>query len=112
MTKYTAYPINKYDYAILERYMKQYHKLVKLYKNRPESMSDGYYERVSAIVLGITDLYNNQLSVFEQNLVKLTWWQCEDDKTISKVMSRGMPTIKVFQNKILCLVADATGYVR
>ncbi|QRN49960.1 hypothetical protein [Macrococcoides bohemicum] len=110
--RFKIYPINKYDKAILESHMKKYHDLIKIYKSRPNNISNAQYKRVSSIVLGITELYNTQLTVFEQNLIKLSWWQCEDEKTICNALGSSVLTVKAFQEKILCLVADATGYVR
>lgn len=109
---YRQLSINNHDYKILESYMIKYHDLVKIYQHKPTDMCEIKYKRIKAIVTGITDLYNNHLSVFEQNLVKLTWWQKEDDETISKVLNRGMPTIQAFREKILSMMVDATGYVR
>jgi len=108
--KYKAKTINKYDYKVLESRVMQYEKLKKIYKNRPPNMSDGYYKSVSDTVLGITEAYN-QLPAREQQLFKLTWWEKEDDDIIGKVMGITPRTMRVFREKILGIVADATGYV-
>lgn len=108
--KYRAKTINKYDYKVLESRVMQYEKLKKIYKNRPPNMSDGYYKSVSDTVLGITEAYN-QLPAREQQLFKLTWWEKEDDDIIGKVMGITPRTMRVFREKILGIVADATGYV-
>ncbi|TDL37710.1 hypothetical protein EVU91_07300 [Macrococcoides bohemicum] len=108
--KYRAKTLNKYDYKTLERYVINFEKLKHQYKNRPNGMTDSYYKNLGNIVNGIVDAYN-QLTLREQQLLKLTWWQKEDDDTISKILNVGKPTLKVFREKILGIVADATGFV-
>ncbi|MEK4816295.1 hypothetical protein MKY53_05505 [Macrococcus sp. FSL R5-0951] len=98
------------DYKVLERYMRQYHDYVKQYKDKPTDMSQIKYERLKAIVEGITQTYNDA-SLFEQQLIKLSWWENESDDVIQKVLNRGKLTIEAFREKVLREVANNTGYI-
>ncbi|MEB7787298.1 hypothetical protein NGC76_01955 [Staphylococcus equorum] len=68
--------LDKVDYPILERYMRNYHSIVDTYKNKTRDMDNLKYMNLESIVKGVTQVYNDS-DVKVQQIIKLTWW---DDK--------------------------------
>ena len=99
-------PLTKNDIRVLEARLMSYHRLAKVYKNRPKEWSDLYYQNVGTIVNGITEAYN-ECTAFEQNIIKLSYWDIQDDKIIAEVLGVKVSHVKARRIKILNLVANA-----
>ncbi len=110
-TEYTI-SLSKHDYKVLKRRIRQYHSLVKQYQNRPAEWADVYYQSVESVVKGITETHN-RCSVREQNIIKLPWWQEEEqsDDMIAIILNRNELTLRVFREKILRMVAVHSRYI-
>lgn len=103
-------PLTKNDIRVLESRLKSYHQLAKAYKNRPKEWSDLYYQNVGTIVNGITEAYN-ECTAFEQNIIKLSYWDIQDDKIIAEVLGVKVSHIKALRIEILRLVANAIYHI-
>ena len=100
------------DYPILERYMRNYHSMVDIYKNKSHDMDELQYMNLASIVKGITEVYND-CDIKVQQIIKLSWW---DDKkhtenVIADVMGISELTLRHAKEVILKRVAKAVDYV-
>ncbi|MDW4289982.1 hypothetical protein QI122_08075 [Staphylococcus saprophyticus] len=100
------------DYPILERYMRNYHSMVDIYKNKPSDMDELQYMNLESIVKGITEVYNNS-QVKVQQIIKLSWWDDNNHKenVIADVMGISELTLRHAKEVILKRVAKAVDYV-
>ncbi|MDW4008688.1 hypothetical protein QI287_12915, partial [Staphylococcus saprophyticus] len=62
--------LDKVDYPILERYMRNYHSMVDTYKNKTRDMDNLKYMNLESIVKGVTQVYNDS-DVKVQQIIKL-----------------------------------------
>lgn len=76
--------LDKVDYPILEKYMRNYHSMVDTYKNKPGDVNELKYMNLESIVKGITEVYNDS-EVKVQQIIKLTWWK--DKKYTDEVIA-------------------------
>ena len=104
--------LEKEDYPILERYMRNYHSMVDTYKNKPSDMDDLKYMNLESIVKGVTQVYNDS-DVKVQQIIKLTWWDDKKytDEVIADVIGVGELTLRHAKEVILKRVAKAVDYV-
>lgn len=104
--------IDKVDYPILERYMRNYHSMVDSYKNKPSVMNELQYMNLETIVKGITEVFNNS-EVKVQQIIKLTWWDDKKytDEVIADVIGVSKLTLRHAREVILKRVAKAVDYV-
>nr|WP_259341745.1 hypothetical protein [Staphylococcus saprophyticus] len=104
--------LDKVDYPILEKYMRNYHSMVDTYKNRPSDMDELKYMNLESIVKGITEVYNN-CDIKVQQLIKLTWWDDKKytDNVIADVLGVSELTLRHAREVILKRVAKAVEYV-
>ncbi|WP_150873522.1 hypothetical protein [Staphylococcus saprophyticus] len=100
------------DYPILERYMRNYHSMVDIYKNKSHDMDELQYMNLETIVKGITEVYNNS-QVKVQQIIKLTWWDDNNhtENVIADVMGISELTLRHAKEVILKRVAKAVDYV-
>jgi len=100
------------DYPILERYMRNYHSMVDIYKNKSHDMDELQYMNLESIVKGITAVYNNS-DVKVQQIIKLTWWDDNNftDSVIADVIDVSQLTLRHAREVILKRVAKAVDYV-
>ena len=104
--------LDKVDYPILERYMRNYHSMVDTYKNKTRDMDELRYMNLEAIVKGITEVYNDS-EVKVQQIIKLTWWDDKKytDEVIADVIGVSELTLRHAREVILKRVAKAVDYV-
>ncbi|WP_436950069.1 hypothetical protein [Staphylococcus xylosus] len=104
--------LDKIDYLILEKYMRNYHSMVDTYKNKPSDMDDLKYMNLESIVKGITEVYNDS-EVKVQQIIKLTWWEDKKytDEVIASVIGVSELTLRHAKEVILKRVAKAVEYV-
>lgn len=104
--------LDKVDYPILEKYMRNYHSMVDTYKNKPSDMDDLKYMNLESIVKGITEVYNDS-EVKVQQIIKLTWWEDKKytDEVIASVIGITEYTLRHAREVILKRVAKAVEYV-
>lgn len=104
--------LDKVDYPILEKYMRNYHSMVNTYKNKPSDMDDLKYMNLESIVKGITQVYNDS-NVNVQQIIKLTWWDDKKytDEVIADVIGVSKLTLRHAREVILKRVAKAVDYV-
>ncbi|MDW4280217.1 hypothetical protein QI102_08340 [Staphylococcus saprophyticus] len=104
--------LEKEDYPILERYMRNYHSMVDTYKNKPSDMNELQYMNLESIVKGITQVYNDS-EVKIQQIIKLTWWDNKKytDDVIADVIGVSELTLRHAKEVILKRVAKAVEYV-
>ncbi|MEX5915099.1 hypothetical protein AB6G74_12435 [Staphylococcus ureilyticus] len=100
------------DYPILERYMRNYHSMVDIYKNKPSDMDELQYMNLASIVKGITEVYND-CDVKVQQIIKLSWWNDNNhtENVIADVMGISELTLRHAKEVILKRVAKAVDYV-
>ncbi|XJV85602.1 hypothetical protein AB3473_09780 [Staphylococcus equorum] len=104
--------LDKVDYPILEKYMRNYHSMVDTYKNKPSDVNELKYMNLESIVKGITEVYNDS-EVKVQQIIKLTWWDDKKytDEVIADVMGVSKLTLRHAREVILKRVAKAVDYV-
>lgn len=104
--------LDKVDYPILEKYMRNYHSMVDIYKNKPSDMNELKYMNLESIVKGITEVYNGS-EVEVQQIIKLTWWEDKNytDEVIASVIDITEYTLRHAREVILKRVAKAVEYV-
>ncbi|WP_439895750.1 hypothetical protein [Staphylococcus equorum] len=104
--------LDKVDYPILERYMRNYHSMVDTYKNKTRDMDELRYMNLETIVKGITEVYNDS-EVKVQQIIKLTWWEDKKytDEVIASVIGITEYTLRHAREIILKRVAKAVEYV-
>ncbi|WP_202808931.1 hypothetical protein [Staphylococcus equorum] len=104
--------LDKIDYPILEKYMRNYHSMVDTYKNQPRDMDELKYMNLESIVKGITEVYNGS-EVKVQQIIKLTWWDDKKytDEVIASVIGITEYTLRHVREVILKRVAKAVEYV-
>lgn len=104
--------LDKVDYPILEKYMRNYHSMVDTYKNKPSDMDDLQYMNLESIVKGITQVYNDS-DVKVQQIIKLTWWDDKiyTDEVVANVIGVSELTLRHAREIILKRVAKAVDYV-
>ncbi|MCG7340123.1 MULTISPECIES: hypothetical protein [Staphylococcus] len=104
--------LDKVDYPILEKYMRNYHSMVDTYKNKPSDMNELKYMNLESIVKGITEVYNGS-EVKVQQIIKLTWWDDKNytDEVIASVIDITEYTLRHAREVILKRVAKAVEYV-
>src|SRR5699024_4484734 len=100
------------DYPILERYMRNYHSMVDTYKNESYDMEELQYLNLDAIVMGITDVYND-CDIKIHKIIKLTWWDGNNytENVIADVIGISELTLRHAKEVILKRVAKAVEYV-
>ncbi|HIW38719.1 hypothetical protein [Staphylococcus saprophyticus] len=100
------------DYPILERYMRNYHSMVDIYKNKSHDMDELQYMNLESIVKGITAVYND-CEVKVQQIIKLSWWDDNNftDSVIADVVGTSVLTLRHAKEVILKRVAKAVEYV-
>ena len=100
------------DYPILERYMRNYHSMVDIYKNKPSDMDELQYMNLASIVKGITEVYND-CDVKVQQIIKLSWWDNKKytDEVVADVIGISELTLRHAREVILKRVAKAVNYV-
>ncbi|MFQ3782507.1 hypothetical protein AABD34_11500 [Staphylococcus saprophyticus] len=100
------------DYPILERYMRNYHSMVDIYKNKPSDMDELQYMNLESIVKGITEVYND-CDIKVQQIIKLSWWDDNNhtENVIADVMGISELTLRHAKEVILKRVAKAVDYV-
>ncbi|MGX0280514.1 hypothetical protein [Staphylococcus cohnii] len=100
------------DYPILERYMRNYHSMVDIYKNKSHDMDELQYMNLESIVKGITAVYND-CEVKVQQIIKLSWWDDNNhtENVIADVMGISELTLRHAKEVILKRVAKAVDYV-
>ncbi|MGX0347334.1 hypothetical protein ACUXOE_002619 [Staphylococcus cohnii] len=100
------------DYPILERYMRNYHSMVDIYKNKSHDMDELQYMNLESIVKGITAVYND-CEVKVQQIIKLSWWDDNNhtENVIADVMGISELTLRHAKEVILKRVAKAVEYV-
>ena len=104
--------LDKVDYPILEKYMRNYHSMVDTYKNKANDMDELKYMNLESIVKGITQVYNDS-DVKVQQIIKLTWWDDKiyTDEVVANVISVSELTLRHAREIILKRVAKAVDYV-
>lgn len=104
--------LDKVDYPILEKYMRNYHSMVDTYKYQPSDVNELKYMNLESIVKGITEVYNDS-DVKVQQIIKLTWWDDKKytDEVIADVIGVGELTLRHAKEVILKRVAKAVDYV-
>ena len=104
--------LDKVDYPILEKYMRNYHSMVDTYKNKTRDMDNLKYMNLESIVKGVTQVYNDS-DVKVQQIIKLTWWDDKKytDEVIADVMGVSKLTLRHAREVILKRVAKAVDYV-
>lgn len=104
--------LDKVDYPILEKYMRNYHSMVDTYKNKPSDVNELKYMNLESIVKGITEVYNDS-EVKVQQIIKLTWWKDKKytDEVIADVIGVSQLTLRHARAVILKRVAKAVDYV-
>lgn len=104
--------LDKVDYPILEKYMRNYHSMVDTYKNKPSDVNELKYMNLESIVKGITEVYNGS-EVKVQQIIKLTWWDDNNhtENVIADVMGISELTLRHAKEVILKRVAKAVDYV-
>lgn len=104
--------LDKVDYPILEKYMRNYHNMVDTYKNKPSEMNELKYMNLESIVKGITAVYNDN-DVKVQQIIKLSWWDDKKytDEVIADVIGISELTLRHAKEVILKRVAKAVEYV-
>lgn len=104
--------LDKVDYQILERYMRNYHSMVDTYKNKTRDMDNLKYMNLESIVKGVTQVYNDS-DVKVQQIIKLTWWDDKKytDEVIADVIGVSQLTLRHAREVILKRVAKAVDYV-
>ncbi|WP_432717650.1 hypothetical protein AAA448_04485 [Staphylococcus equorum] len=104
--------LDKVDYPILERYMRNYHSMVDTYKNKTRDMDELRYMNLETIVNGITEVYNDS-EVKVQQIIKLTWWEDKKytDEVIASVIGITEYTLRHAREIILKRVVKAVEYV-
>ena len=104
--------LDKLDYPILEKYMRNYHSMVDTYKNKPSDVNELKYMNLESIVKGITEVYNDS-EVKVQQIIKLTWWKDKKytDEVIASVIGITEYTLRHAREVILKRVAKAVEYV-
>ncbi|MDW3788195.1 hypothetical protein QI037_04675 [Staphylococcus saprophyticus] len=104
--------LDKVDYPILERYMRNYHSMVDTYKNKTRDMDNLKYMNLESIVKGVTQVYNDS-DVKVQQIIKLTWWDDKKytDEVIADVIGVSQLTLRHAREVILKRVAKAVDYV-
>lgn len=104
--------LDKVDYPILERYMRNYHSIVDTYKNKTRDMDNLKYMNLESIVKGVTQVYNDS-DVKVQQIIKLTWWDDKKytDEVIADVIGVSQLTLRHAREVILKRVAKAVDYV-
>lgn len=104
--------LDKIDYPILEKYMRNYHSMVDTYKNQSRDMDELKYMNLESIVKGITEVYNGS-EVKVQQIIKLTWWDDKKytDEIIADVIDVSKLTLRHAREVILKRVAKAVDYV-
>lgn len=104
--------LDKVDYPILEKYMRNYHIMVYTYKNKPSDVNELKYMNLESIVKGITEVYNDS-EVKVQQIIKLTWWKDKKytDEVIASVIGITEYTLRHAREVILKRVAKAVEYV-
>ncbi|MCT1651344.1 hypothetical protein [Staphylococcus saprophyticus] len=100
------------DYPILERYMRNYHSMVDIYKNKSHDMDELQYMNLESIVKGITEVYND-CDIKVQQIIKLSWWDDNNhtENVIADVMGISELTLRHAKEVILKRVAKAVEYV-
>ncbi|WP_422427945.1 MULTISPECIES: hypothetical protein [Bacillales] len=104
--------LDKVDYPILEKYMRNYHSMVDTYKNKPINMDELQYMNLESIVKGITQVYNDS-EVKIQQIIKLTWWEDKKytDDVIADVIGVSELTLRHARKVMLKRLAKAVEYV-
>lgn len=104
--------LDKVDYPILERYMRNYHSMVDTYKNKTRDMDNLKYMNLESIVKGVTQVYNDS-DVKVQQIIKLTWWDDKiyTDEVVANVIGVSELTLRHAREIILKRVAKAVDYV-
>lgn len=104
--------LDKVDYPILEKYMRNYHSMVDTYKNKANDKDELKYMNLESIVKGVTQVYNDS-DVKVQQIIKLTWWDDKKytDEVIADVMGVSQLTLRHAREVILKRVAKAVDYV-
>ena len=104
--------LDKVDYPILEKYMRNYHSMVDTYKNKPSDVNELKYMNLESIVKGVTQVYNDS-DVKVQQIIKLTWWDDKKytDEVIADVIGVSKLTLRHAREVILKRVAKAVDYV-
>ncbi|MDW4193133.1 hypothetical protein QI215_04890 [Staphylococcus saprophyticus] len=100
------------DYPILERYMRNYHRMVDDYKHKDNDMDKLKYMNLESIVKGITEVFNNSEAKVQQ-IIKLSWWEGKKytDEVIADVIGISELTLRHAKEVILKRVAKAVDYV-
>ena len=104
--------LDKVDYPILEKYMRNYHSMVDTYKTKPSDMNELKYMKLESIVKGITEVYNDS-EVKVQQIIKLSWWDDKKytDEVIVSVIGITEYTLRHARESVLKRVAKAVEYV-
>ncbi|MDW5472289.1 hypothetical protein [Staphylococcus equorum] len=104
--------LDKVDYPMLEKYMRNYHSMVDTYKNQSNDMDELKYMNLESIVKDITKVYNGS-EVKVQQIIKLTWWDDKNytDEVIASVIGITEYTLRHAREVILKRVAKAVEYV-
>ncbi|MEQ6960761.1 hypothetical protein ABDK36_08200 [Staphylococcus arlettae] len=104
--------LDKVDYPILEKYMRNYHSMVDTYKNKPSDVNELKYMNLESIVKGVTQVYNDS-EVKVQQIIKLTWWDDKKytDEVVADVIGVSQLTLRHAREVILKRVAKAVDYV-
>ena len=104
--------LDKVDYPILEKYMRNYHSMVDTYKNKTRDMDNLKYMNLESIVKGVTQVYNDS-DVKVQQIIKLTWWDDKiyTDEVVANVIGVSELTLRHAREIILKRVAKAVDYV-
>ncbi|MDW4005793.1 hypothetical protein QI288_10595 [Staphylococcus saprophyticus] len=104
--------LDKVDYPILEKYMRNYHSMVDTYNNKLSDVNELKYMNLESIVKGITQVYNDS-DVKVQQIIKLTWWDDKiyTDEVVANVIGVSELTLRHAREIILKRVAKAVDYV-
>ncbi|WP_348634963.1 hypothetical protein [Staphylococcus sp. GDX8P102P-2] len=104
--------LDKVDYPILEKYMRNYHSMVDTYKNKANDKDELKYMNLESIVKGVTQVYNDS-DVKVQQIIKHTWWDDKKytDEVIADVIGVSQLTLRHAREVILKRVAKAVEYV-
>ncbi|MDW3859756.1 hypothetical protein QI303_13190 [Staphylococcus saprophyticus] len=104
--------LDKVDYPILEKYMRNYQSMLDTYKNKPSDMDELQYMNLESIVKGITEVYND-CDIKVQQIIKLSWWDDNNhtENVIADVMGISELTLRHAKEVILKRVAKAVEYV-